>query len=63
MGLGTWMPVSPSTNQNAGYSPDAATLDEAGEWWLEIDGMHQTMRRVPLYVDMATPRGAHRAPR
>lgn len=55
VGPGTWMAVSPSGGTRAGSLPGELTLDEAGEWWLEIDGMHQTIAALPLYVDMATP--------
>jgi hypothetical protein len=55
VGPGTWMAVSPTGTTHTGRLPGQLTLDEAGEWWLEIDGMHQTIAALPVYVDMPTP--------
>ena len=55
VGPGTWMAVSPSGATHSGQLPSKLMLDEEGEWWLEIDGMHQTIAALPVYVGMATP--------
>lgn len=55
VGPGTWMAVSPSGVSHSGQLPSQLTLDEAGEWWLEVDGMHETIASLPIYVDMPTP--------
>jgi len=54
-GPGTWMAVSPSGEVQSGTLPTSLKLSEEGEWWLELDGMHETIAAVPLYVGMATP--------
>ena len=55
VGPGTWMAISPSGTTHTGQLPSQLTLDEAGEWWLEVDGMHETIAALPIYVDMGTP--------
>ncbi len=54
-GPGTWMAVSPSGLVKSGRIPAALKLDEEGEWWLEVDGLHETIAAVPLFVGMRTP--------
>jgi len=56
VGPSTWMLVSPSGRVKAGPTPSAPTLDEEGEWWLEVDGVEQTIAAVPLYVNLPAPK-------
>lgn len=56
VGPSTWMLVSPSGEIKAGSSPSAPTLDEEGEWWLEVDGVEQTVAALPVYVNMPPPK-------
>ncbi|MEC8191796.1 MAG: hypothetical protein VX944_10910 [Myxococcota bacterium] len=54
---GTWMAVSPSGRVQSGPVPGAVSLDEEGEWWLELDGIDRTVSALPVYVGMPTPTG------
>jgi hypothetical protein len=56
VGPSTWMLVSPSGQIQAGSTPSNPTLDEEGEWWLEVDGVEQTIAALPLYVNMSPPK-------
>ena len=56
VGPSTWMLVSPSGQVKSGSSPANPVLDEEGEWWLEIDGVEQTIAAVPLYVNLPPPK-------
>ena len=55
VGPGTWMAISPSGAVKSGRMPASIKLDEEGEWWLEVDGLHETIAAVPLFVGMKTP--------
>ena len=56
VGPGTWMAVSPAGAVQSGVMPGEVTLDEEGEWWVEIDGVEHTVAAVPVYVGMRTPK-------
>jgi len=56
VGPSTWMLVSPSGQVKSGTTPAAPTLDEEGEWWLEVDGVEQTIAALPLYVNLPPPK-------
>lgn len=56
-GPSTWMLVSPSGVVTSDQTPDTLLLDEQGEWWLEVDGVSDTIAAIPLYVGMRTPPG------
>ncbi len=55
-GPGTWMAVSPGGVASSGTLPMNIALDEEGEWWFEVDGMHHTIAALPVYVGMPTPK-------
>jgi hypothetical protein len=55
VGPGTWMAVSPSGVVKSGRMPASLGLDEEGEWWVEVDGLHDLIAAVPIYVGMPTP--------
>jgi len=54
-GSGTWMAVSPSGTVKSGRIPASLTLEEEGEWWLEVDGVRDTVAAIPIFVGMRTP--------
>jgi hypothetical protein len=56
VGPGTWMAVSPSGRLQSGTLPTSLTLDEEGEWWLEVDGLDDTIAAVPVFVGMSAPK-------
>ncbi|MAY79610.1 MAG: hypothetical protein CL930_02395 [Deltaproteobacteria bacterium] len=56
-GPSTWMLVSPSGVVTSEQSPGTHILDEQGEWWMEVDGVSETIAAIPLYVGMRTPPG------
>jgi hypothetical protein len=56
-GPSTWMLVSPSGMVSSEQTPGTHILDEQGEWWLEVDGVSETVAAIPLYVGMKTPPG------
>jgi hypothetical protein len=53
----TWTLVSPRGQVQTGMTPAMVALEEAGEWWLEVRTLNATVASIPLYVDMATPKG------
>lgn len=59
-GAARWRLVSPSGALREGALPTRLGLDEAGEWWLELDAGADapTLVAVPIYAGMApTPEG------
>ena len=54
---GTWMAVSPSGRIKSGPNPGTISLDEEGEWWVEVDGTERMVAAIPVYVGMPTPTG------
>jgi len=52
----TWLLVSPSGALSRGRTPGAVKLDQAGEWWVEVeDDNGVRVLSAPIFVGMAPP--------